>query len=408
MFKTYDLKRWPNFMNYQAAGGLGSTEGLGRFSADEIERRHALVQIKLKETGCDLLMVQCHYFPSVMAVSTKAAWLTGSNGYRNCVTLILPKEGNLAAVHGGKPSSIPGWQSPYLCGDDMMPYLKGAKRIAYADTGYMSWQFYQYLKKQIPEVEIIDFTNEIEHMMAVKSQEEIDAVTDACEIQKRCWQAAPAFIRPYRLVTEIRADIQHLMLCLGMDPTLMPKILLFVRPNHRPSPEDNIQEKERDYRLTPWDYITLCFETPGSGGYYAERSRNFFFDEPHPAIKKHWEEVIELHQFQMSLYRTGITMGELRNKIGQYKEERGYKAQKDLKCCTPVDGNELRGIGLLTVDRPQIQLDWEDLPLKEGMTFCTMPSVVKNGIQMKLYEMAVMGKNEAQTLSPYPLELFVL
>lgn len=407
----FDKHRWPNNMEFRAIGGLGCTEGLCVFSDAEITRRQNLVRARLKEMDCDILMLQGHFMPTVMGIHTKIAWLSGSNGYRGCVTLILPRDGELIAVHGRKPSSNPGWITPYTQGEDLISHLAGVKRIAYADTAYLGYQFYEYLKEKLPDVEILDFTNEMEHMMAVKSAEEIAAVEDACEIQKRCWQAASAFIRPGRLLTEIRSDFHHMMLNLGMDPTLMPKIILFVGKNGPEGLNESTLVKERDYVLQSDDFIMLNFETPGSGGYYAERCRYFFFDTPHPALRSMWEEILKLHEYQMSLYRPGATMRELREKINAFKVQHGFLPEGDTQAANPQSDTtpELRGIGILTVDRPQIQLEWEDLALQPGMVFTSMPTLRRaNGEYMKFYEMMVMTEKEPRIPAGYPIELFVL
>lgn len=407
----FEKRRWPNNMEFRAIGGIGCTEGLRFFSDAEITRRQDLVRSKLKEVGCDILMVQGHFMPTVMGIHTKIAWLTGSNGYRSCATLILPNNGELAVIHGRKPSSNPGWITPYTQGEDLTPHLAGVKRIAYADTAYLGYQFHEYLRAKLPDVEIVDFTNEIEHMMAVKSAEEIAAIEDACEIQKRCWQAASAFVRPGRLITEIRADFHYMMLNLGMDPTLMPKIILFVGKNRPEGLDPRTLIKERDYALQADDYIVLNFETPGSGGYYAERCRYFFFSEPHPALKTMWGEVLRLHEYQMSLYRPGTTMRELRERINSFKLRRGFLPEGDIGSASPLDDAtpEIRGIGILTVDRPQIQLEWEDVALQPGIVFTSMPTLRKDsGEYMKFYEMMVMTDTGPSIPAPHPIELFVL
>lgn len=411
-FKLFDSERWPNNMDYKAKGGIGSTQGLNRMSEKEISRRHDLVRKKLTEMDCDLLMVQTHYQPTVMAVSTKVTWLTGSTGYRNCVTLILPKEGDLVVVHGRKPASNPSWITPYTQGQDMSPYIKSAKRIAYADTGYLGYQFRDYLLETVPGVEIVDFTNEMEHMMAVKSEEELLALRDSCEMQNRCWQAASTVMRPGRLMTDMRTDFHHMLLRMGMDPTLMPKILFFVHPNRPAMPHDNpLRTMDRDYRIQPDDFLDIGFETPGSGGYYAERMRHFFFDDPHPAIQAHYEDVLALHEYQMSLYKPGATMRYLRENINRYKVERGFVTENEIDNCQPIDDYtpELRGMGLLTVDRPQIQLEWEDLILEPGVVFTTVPIVTKKDrAQMKSFDLVVVTESGAADISPYPHGLFVL
>ncbi|CVI25375.1 hypothetical protein AGR4A_pAt30190 [Agrobacterium tumefaciens str. B6] len=61
-----------------------------------------------------------------------------------------------------------------------------------------------------------------------------------------------------------------------MDPTVMPKILLFFGKNGGGAGESDASFKPRTYTLERSDYVVVAFETPDSGGYYAERCRYFF------------------------------------------------------------------------------------------------------------------------------------
>ena len=70
-----------------------------------------------------------------MGVNTSLYWLGCDNYYKNTYTLILPAEGELKEIHGVKTSDHDWRLDPYSSGEDMAPYLKGAKRIVVLRCG---------------------------------------------------------------------------------------------------------------------------------------------------------------------------------------------------------------------------------------------------------------------------------
>jgi len=398
----FDKKRWPNMVIHQPFGH----NGISWFSKEEIERRQNLVQEELKKMNCDALIVQSYFPPATMGCYTKVYWLSGFNGYRNTVTLILPKDGELITIHGMKTSSNQGSKCSFIEGDDISQYIKGAKRLAYADMGQIGYYFYNYLKETVSGVEIVDFSDQIEHMMAVKSTEEIQAIRDTCAIQDRIFAAASTFLYPGRNSQEITADITRLLQLLGADPTLMPKILLQIQSNSEitSSAVPGYMLDEPDYRLKDTDFVRLTLETPGSGGYYSERARYFFFDTPHPEIQGLYDEALKLHDYQLSLYRPGVTMKELRNKINAYKESKGFEPM----AADGVFDTEIRGIGMLTVDRPQIQYAWENIALEPGISIVSMAHIKKGNKATNVFDMCIITEDEPYIPGEFPLELVVL
>ena len=107
----------------------------------------------------------------------------------------------------------------------------------------------------------------------------------------------------------------------------------------------------------------FTLETPGLGGYYAERSR-YFFKEPHPEIQEHFNEALKLQEFQVNAYKNGMTMQQLRDVLNQHKASVG--AQGNAR--THMDGYGIRGIKHYTC-RPLINCEWEMFRAGKGNGF---------------------------------------
>lgn len=398
----FDPEKWPNLVIHSPTGH----SGVSWFSKDEIERRQKLVRKELKRIGADALMVQGYFPPATMGCHTMIYWLTGCNSHKNTVTLILPQEGELQVIQGMKTSSNHGARCPYLAGDDIGPFIRGVKRLAYARLGQIGLYFHEYLLQTVPGLEIVDFSDSIEYFMAVKSNEEIEAIKNTCAIQDRVFASAASFIQPGRCGQEITADIVRLLQLLGADPTLMPKILIMIGSNSASdfAAKPGYMLQDPYYRLKDTDYVRLCLETPGSGGYYAERARCFFFRTPHPEIRQLWAEAMELHEYQSSLYRPGMSMKQLRSQINEYKLSHGMMPFAS----SGVFDTEIRGIGMLTVDRPQIQYDWESIALEPGISIVSMAHVIKGGKSFNIFDTCIITQDKPYYPGSFPLDLVVL
>ena len=397
---------WPNFFRAQISPSGNEFGGRPFFSQEERLRRHRAVQKKLREQDCDLLIVQGYFPPSTMGVNTSLYWLGADNYYKNTFTLILPAKGELITVHGTKTSEADWRVGPYTSNEDMSPYLRGARRIAYDGLGLITKSFYDYLQQVCPGVELVDFCQDLAELRACKSEEELDAIRHTCAIQDAMFRAAPLFIQPGRTCTEVYADITRYLMLLGGDPTQMFKLVMYLgdataHEGQAGSPQFWI---DPDYRMKQTDYIQLTLETPGCGGYYAERSRYFFFQPPTSEFSAVFQQALKLQEFQLNCYKLGMSMGELRDTINRYKLSLGAEPSfgKDW-----ISG-EVRGIGNTTVCRPLIQYEWEPLRLMKNMVLVSTHRIVKDGWNLPLHETVWIDEKGSHILGDYPQQITVL
>lgn len=397
---------WP--AEFRAVISPGGNEYGGKkfFSDEERLRRHSLVQEKLKQMDCEMLIVQGYFPPSTMGVNTSLYWLGADNYYKNTFTLILPREGDMVTIHGVKTSEADWRVSPYTAGEDMEPYIRGAKRIAYDGMGFMTHQFYEYLHEICPGVEIVDMCQELAELRAVKSPEEMAAISHTCEIQDAVFRAAPLFLYPGRSFMEIYADIIRYLLLLGADPTEMFKLVIYIGDNRAVSGENLGPQfwMDPEYRIKRSDYILLTLETPGCGGYYSERSRYFFFEEPNPVFSKRFQEALKIEKYQLGIYKPGMTMQEIRESVNRFKESIGSAPELGHGWMS----GEVRGIGNITVCRPLIQYEWEPLKLMKNMTIVSTHRLIKDGWNLPLHQTVWIDDDGAHIFGDYPQQITVL
>lgn len=399
VFETYGADRWPNPIRSGPQGHGGKQ----RFSKAELQRRLELVQQSLREQDADLLLIQ-GWFPAATAgVHTSVYWITGDNSYRNTVTVVVPQKGEISVVEGTKQFHNPGDQCPYCSGEDLRPYLQSAKRIAYDGLGYLGHQFYRFLNQCCPGVELVEFGPLLGKLKALKSEEELDLIRDSSQIHDKIYRAAPLLLQPGKTLYQISLELQEILGRLGADLSMMYKVYVGASSNGPLCAGSAGPDRQTDpmHVLRVDDFVTLGLETPGSGGYYAQGERYFFFQKPHPEIQTFYQAAKALYDYEASLYQPHLKREDFRRKIEAFDVSIQGKPAK-------ATGGPCWGLGMLTVDRPNFLADWETLGLEPGIAFLNDAMVVQDGKGLRLSDMCIMTQQGPEFPCPYPMKLTIL
>ncbi|MHB8132441.1 MAG: hypothetical protein ACYDEX_26100, partial [Mobilitalea sp.] len=83
-----------------------------------------------------------------------------------------------------------------------------AKKLGIVGFGTVSAAFYQHLKDNLNEVEIVNATDLVDEIKAIKSETEIRFIRKAVHIHDVAMSAVPTILRPGRNENEIRAELQ--------------------------------------------------------------------------------------------------------------------------------------------------------------------------------------------------------
>jgi Xaa-Pro aminopeptidase len=421
--ETFDSGRWPNLLVFADLERGIIVPYVAPFSAVEIERRQDLVRAKLIDLDCDLLIAQCWFPPATFASQSTMYWLSGFNGFRNTMTLILPANGELLEIPGMKSCNSRKDREPYSGVDDMSIHLKGAKRIAYDGTAFfLTVAFNDYLNRVCPGVEIVDMSNEIEHMKAVKSEEEIACIADATHLHDKIFASAASYIYPGRTLWEINCDITRQLSMWGADPSLFGKVIIGFSDEYGRSigglgADDGGRSIElmREYRVKKSDFVQLLLESPGAGGYYSYNRRYFFFKQPRPEIQALYQDAKDLTDFTISLLRPGAKYADIHEKLNDFKMKRGLApwaytpAMWRGHAIHGVFLPEIHAVGINTIDRPSYPYDWEDMDLMVGHSLAIGHNMAeRDGVAMNASRVVIVRETEPQVLGDFPLELVVL
>ncbi len=303
----------------------------------ELERRWAAVRAVLAEEGADVLLVS----GATLDSGGYVRWFTDIPP-NNPSTVLFPRTGGMTWIASGNPER-PG-PAPELCrgiatrlsapffrtihcterydADLAVKALKdlGAKRIGFCNLGRMDASFYRHLVDGLPGREFVDLTDRIDAIKAVKSEAELVYVRAAMDLHDKVLEATTAFIRPGRVLGEVRNDVYHLACELGSEGQMV--LLLGSAPMGTPCIFGPFPEQNR--RIEQGDHVLVMLESSGPGGFFAEMGRYWCLGEPPRALVHAWDAARAAALAAADACRAGVSPMDPVRAANAVLADRGY------------------------------------------------------------------------------------
>ena len=346
-------------------------------STAELERRWAETRKAMKKQGIDCLVMQ----NSNQYLGGYVRWFTdipAKEGYP--VTVIFPVDDEMTMITSGGaplPPGPPEWAvrgvkerigQPYfrtlhytdtMDGEAVISRLKarGAKRVGIVAKGSMSAPTYEYIHQNRGKMELVDASDLIDPIKAVKSPEELELIKKAAAIQDAAMAAIPTIVRPGKKEYEILSAVTHLLMDMGSEEQLLmvgsaPPGSLPVRRTilHQPHnagrrpviPDDRGERSRR----------VLC-----------EMGRSFCLGDPPKELLKVWEPPRRPSAARSSAGGRSQP-ADLLEAHNEFMVSQGYGRRR--KALRPRAGYDL-------VERPALRAD-EPMPLAANMNIASTPS----------------------------------
>lgn len=378
-------------------------------STNELERRWKEVRKMMAEKGIDCLVMQ----NNSQFLGGYVRWFTdvpAVNGYP--ITVIFPLEGEMTVVSSGGPP-IPAYPPEWtLRGAKVKPasffltfnYTKlydaeivaetlqeaEAKVVGLLGENFIPVSLYNYLRKNLPSVELIEAADYVDEIKAVKSPEEIELIKKCAAIQDMGMAAIPKLLKPGMREFELRAALEHMMIDLGSEEKW---IMIGSAPaggmsnQKAPFLQNRVIEKG--------DQVCVMNEVNGPGGFYAEVGRTFCLGKPTPELKGIWDEAVEAQKYTASLLKPGAHPADIFKANNEFLMSRGYPPEGRLYA---------HGQGYDLVERPAIRAD-ETMLIKENMNIAVHPRIVTE-THAYCCDNYLVAENGAVRIHETPLELF--
>lgn len=355
---------------------------LDAISRQELERRWVLTRKLLSDAGVDALVAQ----NSNSFHGGYVKWLSDTpaenGGY---ISILFPRDGEMVAFRHGpdrkSPASTedPGietiWTSPTFAAAEFTKKLqsgrvieeirrRGYQRVGVVGTISMSAAFLKDLEASL-NISIVDLTDQIDALKAVKSDEEIDFIRATARMQDEVFAEVMKFARPGRKLFELAALAQYEGQLRGSTQGLF---LVGGGPIGTPAP---IQARHmQGYTLQNGDYFSILIENNGPGGFYTEIGRSCVFGSVSKRMSEELDFILAAQQLTLAKLVAGATPSDTLGSYNLFMRENGRPIEERLHCHS--QGYDL-------VERP-LATGAETIPFTAMMNIACHPTyVLKDG-----------------------------
>ena len=389
---------------------------LNAVSSQELQRRWQAVRQHMSGRGIDALVVQ----NSSDWVGGYIRWFSNqpaTNGYPS--SLVFPLEGGMSFIEQGPFGGVrladkteaeltgiarrlttPSYPSVGYTGDydaDIAAHeltTFGARRVGLVAPAAMYHSFGARLQEALKGAQIVDATDFVDHIKAIKSPEERDLVRQVAAMQDQVMQRVREFIRPGLRDFEIAAYAQYVGQQLGSEQGI------FLCSSAPAGHAATFRPRSMQGRmLEPGDVYSLLVENNGAGGYYTELSRIFVLGRASQELLEAHAAVLEAQQFALALLKPGAYCREIFGQLNAYLRGRGLPEERRLS---------VHGMGYDMVERPLIRDD-EDMRLEENMVIVCHPGILNERMFVHNTEVYLIeSQGASECLHRTPRQIFEL
>jgi Xaa-Pro aminopeptidase len=382
-------------------------------STVELERRWAETRKAMAKQNIDCLVMQ----NSNQYLGGYVRWFTdvpAKEGYP--VTVIFPVDDEMTMITSGGeplPPGPPEWAvrgvkerigRPYfrtlgytdtMDGEAVINRLKarGAKRVGIVAKGSMSAPTYEYIQQNRGQMELVDASDLIDPIKAIKSPEELELIKKAAAIQDAAMAAIPTIVRAGKKEYEILSAVTHLLMDMGSEEQLL---MVGSAPPGTSTGQKNDFFTNRT--LKAGDQLFLMIEVNGPGGFYTELGRTFCLGDPPKGLLQVWEAAKEAQVRTIKRLVAGAKPADLLKAHNEFMVSKGYMAEGRLFG---------HGQGYDLVERPALRAD-EPMPLAANMNITIHPIAVTDKAYGFCCDNYIVGEREATPIHKTPREVIVI
>jgi len=353
---------------------------LNPVSNAELDRRWTAVRAAMAEQGVDALVVQSNND----WLGGHAKWLTdhpATNGYPKTVVFHANdwmtvvdmgprggrrKLGGNDEVHRGVGEILttPAFTSVAYTDEYQAELVvsdikrRRYKAVGIAGGGALPHKFMTRVERDLAPAAIVDMTEAIDRLKAVKSPEEIVAIRKAAHMQDEIFSRLLAKVKPGMRDTDITALAQYEGRLLGSEQGLFlgTSAPLGVRSGFA----DRYQQGRT---LKAGEHFTVLIENNGPGGFYTELARTMVFGKATQQLQDGFAAMKAAQDHTLSLIKPGASCRDIAAAHDDYMRSRNFPPELRLYC---------HGQGYDLVERPLVRTD-ETMTLAAGMNLAVHP-----------------------------------
>jgi Xaa-Pro aminopeptidase len=245
--------------------------------------------------------------------------------------------------------------------------LKEKKKAAIGLVGraFIPITIYEYLRKNLPGAKFVDATDKIDHLMAVKSPEEIEVIKPVAALQDAAMEHVKKILQPGKRCFEVAAEAQYACLMQGATRFVL---LCFSGPRGTSVPQQKPAFQNRV--INDGDQVTILIETNGPSGYWTELGRPLSLGKPSQQLVDAFGAAVEAQNITLNLLKPGAGTKEAWDANNAFLVKNGYAPELRLYA---------HGMGYHFVERPLIRDD-ETMKIEAGMNIAVHPAATNKTV----------------------------
>ena len=384
-------------------------------SNQELERRWALAREVMHENKVDYLLMR----NEEEFLGGYVKWFSDFSARHSYpFTVIFPYEDGMTLITSGPfppgDPSPPQWAARGVKQRLSAPYFPsahythtydaelavgvlGEKKdavIGLVGRSFIPINFYEYLVESLPGARFIDMTEQIDHLKAVKSKEEIALIGATATLQDEAIEEMRERIRPGMRDFELYNEARHSVIMRGSERQL---ILVGSAPKGVPAPFLGRRFQNRVIR--EGDQVSLLIEVNGPGGLYTEIARVFSIGQPSQELVDAFSYSVEAQEHSLSLVKPGASPGEILAANNEFLARKGYRPE--LRLYAHGQGHDL-------VERPLFLKD-ETMTIKEGMNITVHPVAATDRVWVNVCDNYIIGpEGHGECLHRTPKDIIII
>ena len=384
-------------------------------STSELERRWKAVRDMMHNNHFDYLIIRND--ESFLGGGVK--WFTdfpATNNYP--VTVIFPSHEEMTFISHGAPAPAepgpPPWavrgvktrlgsnyfaSAHYTNAYDaelaagVLKEKKGAV-IGLVGKAFIPLSFYEHLTKHLAGANFVDATDQIDHLMAIKSPEEIELIISVAALQDVAMEHVRKSIRPGKREFEIAAEAQY---SCSLQGSYRYVLLIGSGPSGTPVAHQGHRFQNRV--IKEGDQVTVLIEVNGPSGFWTELGRIFSVGKPSQELQDAFGVSLEAQNISLDLLKPGASPKEAWDANNAFLVKKGF---------FPEMRAYAHGQGYHFVERPIIRDD-EPMKIKTGMNITVHPTATNKTVWAGLTDNYIItGKGPGPCIHKTPKEAIVI
>jgi Xaa-Pro aminopeptidase len=232
------------------------------------------------------------------------------------------------------------------------------RAVGITGGGVLPHKFMIRIERDLAPMRLIDMTDAVDWLKAIKSPEEIAAIRRAARMQDEIFARLLVKVRPGMRDTDITALAQYEGRLLGSEQGLFlgTSAPLGVRSGFA----DRYQQGRT---LKPGEHFTILIENNGPGGFYTELARTMVFGKATQQLLDGFAAMKAAQDHTLSLIKPGASCRDIATAHDDYMRSRNLPPELRLYC---------HGQGYDLVERPLVRSD-ETMTLAAGMNLAVHP-----------------------------------